>query len=281
MLCAVNDMVFKFIFGDESRKELLRELINLVLERVGLPLASTLTINNPFDIRRFAMDKEPVLDIKATDDSGMIFDVEIQVREEGNYAERAIYYWSRVYGSQLPKGFGYEDLHPVIGIHLLDFSMHEDYPRFIRVFRFVDVHDQSMVTPYVLTEKATLITVELPQADRSVGCGRLENLLYLLESEGGDQAMTDSLVEQEEFLAKVDEAYRMFNANPELMDIYEGRHKARVTQTLAMNAARRKGRDEGKVEGKIETARIMKGQGLAPELIATCTGLSLDEISKA
>ncbi len=101
--------------------------------------------------------------------------------------------------------------------------------------------------------------------------------------------MTDSLVEQEEFLAKVDEAYRLFNANPELMDIYEGRHKARVTQTLNMNAARRKGRDEGialgkaegKAEGKLETARLMKEQGLEFEVIATCTGLSLEEIGKA
>ncbi len=180
MLRAVNDMVFKFMFGAEERKELLRELINLVLDRVGLPLASTLTINNPFDIRRFAMDKEPVLDIKATDDSGMIFDVEIQVRGEDNYAERAVFCWSRVYGGQLPKGSNYDDLHPVIGIHLLDFAMRENEPKFIKVFRFVNVLEPLPDKPSVLTEKATLITVELPLVERSKGpkdCGRLEKLL--------------------------------------------------------------------------------------------------------
>ncbi|MEI6389314.1 MAG: hypothetical protein WCQ50_22125, partial [Spirochaetota bacterium] len=58
LLRAVNDMVFKFIFGEESRKELLRELVNIILERVGLPLAATVTIRNPFSLRKFASDKE-------------------------------------------------------------------------------------------------------------------------------------------------------------------------------------------------------------------------------
>ncbi|MEI6388476.1 MAG: PD-(D/E)XK nuclease family transposase, partial [Spirochaetota bacterium] len=133
MLRAVNDMVFKFIFGEESRKELLRELINLVLEGVGLPLAATVTIRNPFSLRKFASDKEAVLDFEASDNSGRLFDLEMQIKLQETYGARALYYWSRV-------------------------------------------------------------------------CGRLENLLHLLESEGGDQAMIESLTEGDRFFAEVDEA---------------------------------------------------------------------------
>lgn len=56
MLKAVNDMVFKFIFGSEERKELLREFVNLILARVNLPLVSTMTLRNPFNLRQFETD---------------------------------------------------------------------------------------------------------------------------------------------------------------------------------------------------------------------------------
>ena len=70
ILSALSDLVFKFIFGTEERKELLRELVNIVLARVGLPLAAKLTLRNPFNLKQFEGDKESILDIGATDETG-------------------------------------------------------------------------------------------------------------------------------------------------------------------------------------------------------------------
>ncbi|MEI6389107.1 MAG: PD-(D/E)XK nuclease family transposase [Spirochaetota bacterium] len=53
-------------------------------------LASTLTINNPFDIRRFAMDKEAVLDIEASDESGRLFDLEMQIKRQETYGSHVL-----------------------------------------------------------------------------------------------------------------------------------------------------------------------------------------------
>ena len=47
---ALNVLVCKFNFGTEECKELLRELVNIVLARVGLPLAAELTSQNPFNL---------------------------------------------------------------------------------------------------------------------------------------------------------------------------------------------------------------------------------------
>ena len=41
---------------------------------------------------------------------------------------------------------------------------------------------------------------------------------------------------------------------------------------------RMEGRMEGIKEGKLETARAMKQNNIAPELIAQCTGLSLEDL---
>ncbi|MFZ4616560.1 MAG: Rpn family recombination-promoting nuclease/putative transposase [Rectinemataceae bacterium] len=274
MLRAVNDMVFKFIFGEESRRELLRELVNLVLERVGLPLAATVTIRNPFSMRKFPSDKEVVLDIEASDDSGRLFDVEMQVTPQQSYGARALYYWSRVNSAQLSIGSGYEALHPVIGIHILDFVMRKDKPRFIKVFRMADIDDSDPDNRFILTDQATLISLEIPLIDPSADCGRLENLLQLLGSEGGDKTMIQSLIERDEFFAKVDEAYNLFHANPELMSEYESHQKWLHDQATYLAEATAKGLKEGKAEGKAEDARNLKQLGVALDVIEKATGLS-------
>ena len=79
VLSALSDLVFKFIFGTEERKELLRELVNIVLARVGLPLAAKLTLRNPFNLKQFEGDKASILDIGATDETGRMFDIEVHL----------------------------------------------------------------------------------------------------------------------------------------------------------------------------------------------------------
>jgi len=98
---AINDMVFKYIFGSEERRELLKAFVNLVLERAGLPLASTISLKTPFLLKQFVKDKDSVLDLRAEDEMGRVFNLEIQIAKHPGFAERALYYWSKIYGSQL------------------------------------------------------------------------------------------------------------------------------------------------------------------------------------
>ena len=99
-LSALNDLVFKFIFGTEVRKELLREFVNIVLARVGLPLAAELTLRNPFNLKQTQTDKESILDIGATDETGRMFDIEVQLSSQRSYGSRALCYWSRQYSAR-------------------------------------------------------------------------------------------------------------------------------------------------------------------------------------
>ncbi|MDA8408858.1 MAG: Rpn family recombination-promoting nuclease/putative transposase [Treponema sp.] len=289
MLTAVNDLVFKFIFGMDERKELLQDFINLILERVGLPLASTIRIRNPFNLRQYADDKESVLDIEASDDSGRFFDIEMQLEEQDYYGSRAMYYWSRVYGAQLKMGVDYRALHPVVGIHILDFVMRKDKTHFIKLFKPRDLLDPDPAGASILSEQMVQIMLELPLMDRGQHCGRLEKLLLLLETEGGNDTMTYSLAEQEKIFAEIDEAFRKFNADPELRSIYEGHLKWQHDHATFLTVAREKGEAEGRAkgeaEGKRETAydiaRRMKVKGIDIGLIAECTGLSPEEIAKS
>lgn len=51
-----------------------------------------MTLLNPYNPKNFKADKLSVLDIKAQSESGKIFNVEIQVTDESDYDQRALYY---------------------------------------------------------------------------------------------------------------------------------------------------------------------------------------------
>ena len=82
--------------------------------------------------------------------------------------------------------------------------------------------------------------------------------------------MVDSLVEQDKIFAEIDEAYRKFMADPDLMYIYEGRLKARLDRNSMMGEARD--------DGKAEVAVNLKRPGVAIGTIVQATGLSKDEV---
>ena len=75
-----NDVIFKAVFGrdNEDCKTLLIYLLNLILKRDKDPIVD-IEYKNPFEIREYVDDKETILDIKVTTNSGEIIDLEIQL----------------------------------------------------------------------------------------------------------------------------------------------------------------------------------------------------------
>ncbi|MCQ2110204.1 MAG: hypothetical protein MJY79_01765 [Bacteroidaceae bacterium] len=61
---------------------------------------------------------------------------------------------------------------------------------------------------------------------------------------------------------------------------YLNQFMAEIDANCKLEAALDKGIEKGKTLGRAETARAMKAEGLAVELIEKCTGLSTEEIAK-
>lgn len=66
--------------------------------------------------------KPLVLDLKACDEHGRRYNIEMQVRRFPAWSGRGLLYLARLLSEQLAAGEDYRRLQPVIGIHLLDFS---------------------------------------------------------------------------------------------------------------------------------------------------------------
>jgi hypothetical protein len=72
-----TDFVFRKLFGSDENKDLLISLINSL---VGPEIRFTdVTIKNPFNLAEYPRQKQSILDIKAVDENGVWYDIEMQI----------------------------------------------------------------------------------------------------------------------------------------------------------------------------------------------------------
>jgi hypothetical protein len=72
-----NDFAFKKTFGSPENKLALISLLNAILT-LPVPIVDV-TIENPYNLQDFQNDKLSILDIRAVDQRGAIYDVEMQL----------------------------------------------------------------------------------------------------------------------------------------------------------------------------------------------------------
>jgi len=106
--------------------------------------------------------KSIVLDIFARDDTGQMFNVEMQVRKHAGWSARSVFYLARLLSQQLQEGESYRQVKPVIGIHLIDFDLFPAHEQ--ACWRF-ELRDQ-LYPEVVLDRSLQLNMIELPKADR-------------------------------------------------------------------------------------------------------------------
>ncbi|MEA3228882.1 MAG: Rpn family recombination-promoting nuclease/putative transposase, partial [Campylobacterota bacterium] len=120
-----NDIAFKKIFGDETKKEILISFLNAVLDFKDEKEIVDIKIVNPYQVPKIEDLKETILDIKATNREDKHFIVEMQRKDLYDFAKRSLYYTSKAYVEQLDKGEDYETLQKVYFIGICDFRIFE------------------------------------------------------------------------------------------------------------------------------------------------------------
>ena len=94
----LNDFAFKKTFGTPENRESLVSLLNAIIKPES-PFADV-TIKNPFNYQEFQDDKLSVLDVKAVDIAGVLFDVEVQLRILAGLVKRIVFYGCELYTDQ-------------------------------------------------------------------------------------------------------------------------------------------------------------------------------------
>ena len=115
-----NDYVFYRLFGYVGNEELTSGLIGAIIDQQIDTIKIDETQITEQNIRD---DKVGVLDIKARLNNDIVCNIEMQVAKKDNIDRRIMFYWSKLYSSEIYKGQDYDVLHKTIVILIADFQL--------------------------------------------------------------------------------------------------------------------------------------------------------------
>ena len=126
-MCKINpkiDLVFKKLFGVDKNKDLLLSLINSMFAEEDK--MKEVTIKNPYNVPDYLSGKLSVLDIKAEDEKGRRYNIEMQIVGHDDYGRRTLFYWAKAFTEQIGARGKYSDLNKTIVINIVDFEFFEE-----------------------------------------------------------------------------------------------------------------------------------------------------------
>ena len=301
-----NDVIFKRVF---SVPVVLCGLINGLLGYEGDDRVVEVTLK-PTELSEGGHEsKRVVLDLRAVDQRGRCFNVEVQKGSHGDIVARSMIYGSTMLVSQAKVGDAYHEVRPNIEIIITDarlFTQHED----VHTPASVYAHQHGFVVSGLLEWhffELSKLGGDVPEA-----CGTpLLKWLYLLHYGGpyaqGERALPADFAMFEEMTMAVkhfnealqDEAtmwaaLKRSHDEQDAQRSLERSHAAGRAEGVAQGKAEgvaegkdegvaeglAQGKAEGVAEGKAEVARKMLKMGMEVEVIATATGLDLDEVRR-
>src|SRR5699024_3580784 len=145
------DYAFKQLFGSEKNKNITIVFLNAILNRSSENRINEITCVNREIGGEFVEDKESRLDIVVRTQKNELINIEMQLSHQNNMMKRTLYYWARLFTTQIDKGIGYENLLPTITINDCDFALFET-DRYQRIFHLHQKHSRDLSPPvaYVL-----------------------------------------------------------------------------------------------------------------------------------
>ncbi|WP_322907670.1 Rpn family recombination-promoting nuclease/putative transposase [Paenibacillus campi] len=299
-----NDFLFKRIFGSEENRDVLLTFLNRTFMEANKPLLREIILLNPYTDKDSPTDKQSIMDVRARTTEGELINVEMQLFNRYDMEKRTLFYWSKLYTSQLVEAQSYNTLQRCVTINIVNFKLLKN-ELYHNVF-----HLREDRTGIELIDDIEIHFLELPKLDaRSLPLeqGGLANWLLFLQGATPDQ--WEVLTMNEPKLKKAMTTLEFLSQDREARMRYEARQKFLHDQASLMEAAKNaeiygfkagieegiergiekgikqgieqgieQGIQQGREEEKRQTALRLLRLHVAISAIAEATGLSEDEV---
>jgi len=246
------DFIFKHIFGRQDNRDILAAFLNAILNLSGPSLitAEGIELLNPFLLQESFDDKSGILDIRARLASGKQLNIEIQLASRRDMAERAVYYFSKMFSEQLHAGDDYHELKKTIVIDILNFKLLQDATSYHSVF-----HLWEDTARFKLTDVAEFHIIELPRLNVLPSRVDTKELQWLLYLKGVGDDVLEGWAMEEPMLKKARTVQEVLSHSREMRYIYEQRRKALLDHTSLVNWAKEEQEARLKAEEALEQER--------------------------
>jgi predicted transposase/invertase (TIGR01784 family) len=272
-----NDIAFRKIFGNENRKETLISFLNAVLDFHGNHRIMEVSILNPYQLPKLKGGKVTIIDIKAIDQAGRTYIIEMQVGDIDGFAKRVLFYSSKSYSDQIKRADFYRKLQPVIFIGILDFVQTGNKGYISRSqIRDVETGEQTI-------KDMEFNFVELPKFNKQLNelATLSEKWVYFIKNAENLEVVPDNI--NDEGLKSAYEEANVQTWTQEELDAYEYAFMREEDERARLDKAAQKGREEERVKAEAKeeyTILGMNNAGLSVSQIAIITQKTDEEVQQ-
>lgn len=262
------DFAFKELMNNEKvRKGFISAVLKIPVEQIKLT-----TILNTYLRQEHEANKLGILDVRVELNDNIEIDIEMQVAPFEYWAERTLFYTSKMYVETIGVGEKYNILKKVVHISILDFNLLKG-DSFYNCFRIMNSE-----THELYTDKMEFHIIELPKIPNNIST--TDNLLTLwsefINVSGENEEVVKMIATKNEYITEAYNELQKISADKEKRLEYEYRQKA----LYDYNTQKESYINKGKIEGKSEVVENMLKLGLKLDEIALFTGLTIDEINQ-
>ncbi len=261
VVSAKLDIIFKKIFTENEDM-----LYSFVASMLDIPQSSIteIKITNPEMPPVTVSGKFGRLDLNMRVDDRLV-NVEIQVKNDADYRDKALFYWAMLYSSELKRGEDYSNLKQTITINIINFNM----------FCGKDYHTEVAAiikgTDEVFSDKFSMHFFELKKVGKKLNPTNSRKLWLQFINAESEEELTMIENTNVPIMQKAVRVIYDMSEDTRVREAARMRNKALHDEVSALNNAEkkgiRKGLKQGLKQGKAEIIASLKAYGMTDEQI--------------
>lgn len=243
-----------------------------------------MTINNDqILVRDNPQDKLGILDLELDINNNEKVDVEIQLIERTNFAERLLFYFSRLYASEIKRGDDYTEAKKVILIAIIDYPLEltQTISEMETVWKLCEKNHPDLV----LTDSIEICILELDKVKNTYYKNKLDKkaqwMLFL--DDPNSREVKEIMEKNNDIKDAVIEVHER-SKDEQLRRLAELKEKAIMDEKAIYKAGKLRGEKEGISQGElkksIEIIKNLYSMNLPISQIAQAVDMSETEVKK-
>lgn len=269
-----NDIIFQAFFSRKGNEEFLIDFLSALL-KIQI---QKINIREEVNLERLdKREKGGRLDLQATLNSGIIVNIELQLRNNQNIEERTTYYSAKVISRETERGTDYKDIKQVIMINILNYE----------IFGFDEFVSETAIVlnehrDYEVLRGIKWYFVELPKFRRKNPNMNDKLNQWIAFIDNYDKELVRMAEKNNKTIQKAKLEMRYLTGEAEIKRMAELEEKWEMDYVSGMGYAKREGIKEGMEKGKrqhqLKTAKKLLELNMPIEQIIEVTELTEEEI---
>jgi len=234
------DFAFKEIMrNDDARNGFLSAILNLNLADI-----CETTLLNTNLAKQHEYEKQGILDVRILLNNNTQINIEIQLAPFSTWADRALFYLSKLYTEQIKPGENYTVFKKCVSISILDFTLFKDTKEFYSRFHILEDTRHTLYT-----DKMEFHVLELPKLPKELKEDASDILLWAKFINSKTKEEFEMLAEKNNSIAQAYKQLQIISQDEQKQLEYDARQKAIWDHNQLMLEAEQRGVQRGVQQG--------------------------------